>query len=144
MQIYPEPLLGFGQDGCVVRTSGFKALKAFHRPQNFYCERDSYRRLTDVGWDEVAGLKIPSLLDSDEKFLVVEIGIVSPPFLLDFVKAYLDTPPDYSPEVIEQHEGERSDLFEADQWEIVQRATAELRSIGIYNYDYRPGNFCFE
>lgn len=47
------------------------------------------------------------------------MDIVSPPFLLDFGKAYLDVPPDYSPEAIADWEAERREIF-GDRWVQVQ------------------------
>jgi hypothetical protein len=74
---------------------------------------------------------------------VIEMTFVTPPFLLDFGKTYLDFPPDFSPEVLADWERERRSLFEPGQWDIVQAVLAELASIGIHYYDAKPGNITF-
>jgi hypothetical protein len=55
---------------------------------------------------------VPQLVHYDDELLAIEMTIVSPPFCLDFGGAYLDRPPDYSPEVWADWEAEKSDLFE--------------------------------
>ncbi len=59
-------------------------------------ERDCYRHLKSLAISNIEGFAIPRLIDSDDELLVVEMDIVSPPFLLDFAKAYLEGPPDFS------------------------------------------------
>jgi hypothetical protein len=88
--------LGLGTDGCVWRTSRQSAVKIFERQSNYVRERDCYRLLKSLSVSEIEGFSIPRLIDSDDELLVVEMDIVSPPFLLDFAKAYLDGPPDFS------------------------------------------------
>jgi hypothetical protein len=42
---------------------------------------------------DVAGFAVPQLIHHDDRLWVVEMGIVSPPFVLDFAGAYLDLRP---------------------------------------------------
>lgn len=58
-------------------------------------ELAAYRRLHEIGWEQLHGLNIPHLLNFDNERLVIEMTIVHPPFLLDFGKAYVDRPPPY-------------------------------------------------
>ncbi|MEX0716932.1 MAG: hypothetical protein WD066_10105 [Planctomycetaceae bacterium] len=56
--------------------------------------------LSTIGGAEIyrlRGFAIPVLLDYDEKFGVLELSYVSPPFLLDFAEATLDQPSAESP-----------------------------------------------
>ena len=134
--------LGFGNDGTVWATNNDTAIKVFERFGNYNREVACYQRLRDLNIDEVGNLSVPRLVDFDEELLVVEMTIVTPPFLLDFGKAYLDQPPDYSAEVLEDWERERVELF-GDRWSEVREALSWLRSIGIYYYDAKPGNITF-
>jgi hypothetical protein len=99
-----ENPLGFGTDGCVWKTSRKSAVKVFEREANYQRERDCYQRLKSRGMVQIGCFEIPRLMDCDDELLVVEMGIVAPPFLLDFAKAYLDRPPDFSPEVMAEWE----------------------------------------
>ena len=79
-------------------------------------------------------------LDSD--LLIVEMRLVTPPYLLDFGKALIDSPPDFSPEVMEDWEAEGVDNFGA-RWSDVKAVLWSLKQYGIYYYDAKPGNINF-
>ncbi len=134
--------LGFGNDGYVWQSRRKSAIKVFERFGNYSREVACYQRLRELGVDEVGNLTVPRLVDFDEELLVVEMTVVTPPFLLDFGKAYLDQPPDYSSEVIEDWERERVELF-GDRWDEAREALSWLRSIGIYYYGAKAGNITF-
>ena len=70
---------------------------------------------------------------------VLEMSIVKPPFLLDFASTYLDQPPDYPAEVIEEWQREKAELFE-ELCSDVQVVLFELEKLGIYLRDVHPGN----
>lgn len=76
-------------------------MKCFRYQELFEKERDVYLRLFEHQLFEVCGCRIPRLLDYDEKLFVVEMGIVQPPFILDFAGAYLDVRPEYPEDVYE-------------------------------------------
>jgi len=134
--------LGYGNDGIVWVTDEFTAVKAFLRQSNYSRELGCYQRLENLGIGEVGTFEIPSLVDSDAKLLIIEMTLVTAPFLLDFGKAYLDQPPDYTPEVLADWEAERRELF-GNRWPQVLEALGWLRSYGIYYYDAKPGNITF-
>ena len=90
--------LGFGQDGRVWRTQRASAIKVIERPQTYNRERSCYQRLAEHGIRKINGLSVPELIDFDDSLQVIEIGVVQPPYLLDFGKAFLDKPPDYTAE----------------------------------------------
>jgi hypothetical protein len=48
-----------------------------------------------VGIEQIAGFAVPGLVDFDTELMILEIKIVQPPFLLDFGKVYLNSPPPY-------------------------------------------------
>jgi hypothetical protein len=134
--------LGFGTDGCVWKTNRNSAVKVFEREANYQRERDCYRRLKSRGIQRCGRFEIPRLIDCDDVLLVVEMGIVSPPFLLDFAKAHLDRPPDFSPEVMAEWEAQQVEWF-GDRWPQIRSALYTLERIGIYYRDVRPGNILF-
>jgi hypothetical protein len=134
--------LGFGTDGRVWRTSRKSAIKVFEREANYQRERDCYRRLKSREIRRLGCFEIPRLFDGDDQLLVIEMSVVAPPFLLDFAKAYLDRPPDFSPEVMADWEEQQVEWF-GDRWPEIQSALYDLDRIGIYYRDVRPGNIMF-
>ncbi|TXT22209.1 MAG: hypothetical protein FD138_3634 [Planctomycetota bacterium] len=92
--------LGFGWDGTVYSTSRQSAIKVFRHERLFQRERDVYQRLAERHVVRILGFDVPQLVSFDNDLWVVEMTIVSPPFVLDFAGAYLDQKPDYPPEVL--------------------------------------------
>ena len=75
--------------------------------------------------------------------MVIEMTIVTPPFLLDFAGAYLDWPPDFSPEVMDQWHHDKAEQF-GKRWKEVQNILAMLtEQSDIYMLDVNPGNIMF-
>jgi hypothetical protein len=140
---------GFGSDGCVWRALAAPpatetAVKVFE--QNYESERDAYLRLRDWGVVDIHGFRVPSLLDYDDDLQVVEMEIVSPPFIVDFGKSHVDIPPYYydSTEDRERFEAEYAELFTAKEWPKVRSILSTLEhKYGIYYVDPRPGNIAF-
>ena len=71
--------------------------------------------------------------------MIIEMTIVSPPFVLDFADAYLDQPPTFSDEVLEEWREEKKEQF-GPRWPEVQRVLRSLEAIGIFMTDVKPGN----
>ena len=134
--------LGFGNDGSVWATDKKSAVKSFEREENYIRERSCYQRLEDLSVEKVGNFAIPRLIGYDDDLWIIEMDIVSPPFLLDFGKAYLDHPPDYPPEVMADWNAECREMF-GDRWDRVQVALGWLRSYGIFYYDAKIGNITF-
>ncbi len=118
------------------------AVKFHEREVAYDREVSIYLRLRDLEIVEVSGHMVPQLVHYDDELLAIEMTIVSPPFCLDFGGAYLDRPPDYSPEVWADWEAEKSDLFE-DNWNAVEEILSDFRLLGIYIADVNPGNIRF-
>ena len=115
----------------------------FEAESNYGRERNVYLRLRRLGVWAIGECQVPRLVDFDDEFWVIEMTLVSPPFVLDFGGAYLDQRPDYSAETLAEWEAARSDLFEED-WPRVQAIRAALAGFGIYYYDAHPGNIRFQ
>ena len=110
---FSEPL-GFGQDGRVWRTEHNSAIKVIERPETYNREKGCYQRLEENGVSEINGLAVPKLLGFHDELQIIEIGMVKPPYVLDFGKAFLDKPPDYTAESLDDWEEELVELFGAD------------------------------
>ena len=136
--------LGFGHDGDVYATFSKTALKFFRTPKDFRRELQVYQRLKECGVDEVLGHAVPQLLSWDEELLVLEMTIVRRPFLLDFASAYLDWPPDFSPEVLKEWSQRKAGEF-GQYWPRVQLILAFLGDqYGVFLTDIHRGNIAFD
>jgi hypothetical protein len=134
--------LGAGTDGAVWKTSKNTAIKVFERPRIYNTELASYQRLQEEGVRKLGRFNVPSLVEWDEVLLVIEITIVSPPYLIDFGKVYLDHPPDYSAEVWADYEEQQRELWGEKLGE-VQALLWRLETMGIYYVDPTPKNIAF-
>lgn len=106
--------LGFGYDGIVFSTTCQSAIKALRYELLYQRERDVYLRIEECCVTEVCGFKIPKLLHADDELWVVEMEIVSPPFVLDFAGAYLDFPPDFPDDVMDTWRAQKKEQYGAD------------------------------
>lgn len=139
--------LGHGIHGIVYAAEsnsrpGNVAIKA-HRSEEGYCrERDVYLRLQELGIEEIFGLNVPRLTRFDDELWIVEMTIVSRPFLLDFAGAYLEPPPQFSDEIWQEWESEKRDQFE-HRWPKVREVMDALEQWDIYMIDVSPSNIAF-
>ena len=97
-----EKELGFGYDGIVFSTNCQSAIKVLRFEPLYIRERDVYQRLEENGISNILGFDVPRMTNHDDELWIVEMTIVSPPFVLDFAGAYLDRPPDFSDEIMEE------------------------------------------
>ena len=137
-------LLGGGKDGDVYRTNRPSAVKRHRVAEVYRRERDCYSRLGDIALTEVAGLNLPEMVDYDNDLLVIEMSIVTPPFLLDFASAYLDDPPDWPEDVMEQWHNDLRGRF-GERYDDVIDVLAELEGqAGIHLFDVHADNLKFD
>lgn len=130
--------LGSGQEGFVYRTSRKTALKVFEREQNFNAELKSYQILQALQVEQIEGFSIPQLLGFDEDRLVIELTIVTAPYLLDFGKVHF-SPPDFPSDAV-AHDLQRCEEDFGEYWPIVLSALYDLQSMGIWYVDAKPSN----
>jgi len=136
--------LGCGHDGDVHSTRTKTAVKFFRTPEDFHRELSVYQRLRECAVDEVLGHALPQLLSWDEELLALEMSIVRKPYLLDFASAYLDWPPDFSPEALEEWSQRKAKEF-GRHWPKVQLILAFLGDqYGVYLTDIHRGNIAFD
>jgi hypothetical protein len=74
---------------------------------------------------------------------VIEMSIVTPPFVLDFAKASLDRPVDFTQEALDLWREEKREQF-GERWDEVVRIMSWLsRELGVYLHDVNPYNITF-
>lgn len=139
--------LGTGTQGTVFtaknpRHPSVIAVKFHLRRVAYEREIGVYLRLQHLEVSEVCGHQVPQLLGYDDDLRVIEMTTVRPPFCLDFGGAYLDRPPDYSPEVWRDWREEKAEDFDGN-WPAVEKILDEFRWMGIHIADVNPGNIRF-
>ncbi|HUQ68133.1 MAG TPA: hypothetical protein VM165_01340 [Planctomycetaceae bacterium] len=134
-----EKPLGGGFDGVVLGTNRRTAVKSLNYPILYQRERDVYLRLAEHNVNRVNGFEVPRLIDVDDRLMVIEMTIVSPPFVLDFAGALLDRKPEFELEILEEWRREKLEQFEAD-WPQVQHLIWTFERWGIFLSDVHPGN----
>lgn len=135
---------GPGQDGFVMHSSRFTAVKFFDRRDRFIRELEVYLVLEDKGLQKVAGHAVPILMDFDIELLAIEMTIVRRPFILDFAGAKRpDEIPDFEDHIIEEHHEHLRELF-GDRWlDALHVADAFRQATGFVLLDIHPGNIAF-
>lgn len=128
-----------GQDGSVWHTDRGSVIKTFERHENYAHELECYRRLTEakIGW-KIREFNVPAFIGHNDELLVIEMGVVFPPYILDFGKAYL-ADPGWEPHIIDEW-NERMAEWWGDDEKQVRLALFALRKYGIWYYDAKPGN----
>lgn len=135
--------LGNGTDGAVFDSSVDTAIKSLFRERGYWNERDAYLRLRDFGvLHTIDEFSVPQLIDFDDALLVIEIDIVTPPYIIDFAKVRIDRSPDFSEETLRQHERECREIF-GQHYEEMRDLLETLESYQIYYLDPRPSNIAF-
>lgn len=135
--------LGHGKDGVVVESAEGTAIKGFVLRRGYFKEINVYLRLLQREVTAVEGFAVPVLESFDDELMVIEMGIVSPPCVLDFANAGVDGPlHDFPAEILEAQEAENAEVFE-DRWPIVQRIRSALRGHGVHIADLNPNNIMF-
>ena len=137
-----EDPLGFGFDGIVYSTSRLSAIKVFRHERLYLRERDIYLRLQHQRVVNLLDFKVPELIEFDDVLQVVEMTIVSPPFVLDFAGAYLDRRPPFDEEIMAEWRAEKAEQF-GDRWPTVRLLMSSFVPFGIYLADVKPGNIEF-
>jgi hypothetical protein len=139
--------LGSGVHGSVFVIAsqteiGRSAIKSHEHEQDYCRERDVYLRLKESGVTEIRGCAVPELLGYADDLWVIEMTVVSRPFVLDFAGAFLDRPPDFSEEVLADWRAEKQEQF-GPRWGEVRAVLRELESYGVFLVDVNPGNVSF-
>lgn len=139
--------LGHGIHGIVYVAErnaepGNVAIKVHRSREAYERERDVYLTLREADVEEILGFAVPKLITFDDELLVIEMTIVTRPFVLDFAGAYLDYTPQFSDEIWSEWEAEKRDQFES-RWPEVQAVLSALEAMDIYMVDVSPSNIAF-
>lgn len=107
-------------------------------------EKAVYTRFRDRDVIAICGFTIPRLVNYDDRLddrlLVIEMTIVSPPFVVDFAGANLDVERKMDPELRAEWLAEKQEQFE-DDWKSVKMLIWRLGvEVGVYLNDVHPGN----
>ncbi len=139
--------LGFGIHGIVhvaqhESKQDRSAIKALHSAEFYVRERAVYERPREAGVSQVLGFHVPELIRTDDELWVVEMSIVTRPFVLDFAGAHLDAVPEVSAEVWADWEAEKREQF-GPRWTTVRAVLDAFETLGIYLFDVSPTNIAF-
>jgi hypothetical protein len=139
--------LGYGVHGIVIVAEdkgkpGKTAVKAHEHFEPYVQERQVYQRLQEAGITQVIGFNVPELIRCDDELQIIEMTIVTPPFVLDFAGARLDFPPEFSDEVWAEWEAEKQEQF-GSRWPEARAVLGALEEFDIYVLDVSPRNISF-
>jgi hypothetical protein len=135
--------LGYGKDGTVWESERDTAIKVFRTPDPFHREWAVYERLRDRGVMDIVGFNVPQLVRADEPLMVIEMTIVTRPFVLDFGSAYLDgSGPEFPEEIMTEWLVETREKF-GTNWGRAASVLHALERMGIRLTDVHPGNIGF-
>jgi hypothetical protein len=82
------------------------------------------------------------MLACDDNLWVIQMTIVTRPYVLDFAGAYLDQRPDFSEEVLAEWVQDKQEQF-GPRWADVQVILRSLEGHGVFLVDVNPGNIAF-
>jgi hypothetical protein len=142
--------LGFGMHGIIFvaednpKTSdhGKTAIKVHRSAEPYVRERDVYVHLKDENVAQILEFNVPQIVRFDDELLVVEMSIVTRPFVLDFAGAYLRGVPEFSEDAWATWEADKQEQFES-HWPEVQEVLSALKVLGIHMVDVTPSNIAF-
>lgn len=131
--------LGSGYDGTVLATNKGTALKVLNNPQLYRQELTIYQHLKKKNIHRINDFQVPQLIDFDDTLSIIEMTIVSPPFVLDFASARLERMTDFDDEIMAAWEHKKREEFEGD-WAKVRVLIWEFEKLGVYLSDVHPRN----
>ena len=130
----------WGLDAYLWRTDSETILKVHRYRERFQKELATYRRLAERSITRLKGFQFPQMVDYDEELNILELSIVSPPYILDFVEVGLGKMPGNFD--LDRIEAQQSKQFGKD-WPDVRRLLEALMQIGIYYDDVHNKNIRF-
>jgi len=145
--VHNLPPLGAGKDGEVYQTRRRSAIKKLSSIDNYRRELRAYQILAELEVSQILDHEVPRLVAFNDTDLTIEMTIVRPPFLLDFVASYTDEEIEwlgFTDEVMAEREGTWSEQF-GERWVVVQSLVGEFhRLTGLMLLDLSPNNIRFE
>ncbi len=146
-QLHLAERLGFGIHGTVQVVESKvnrdqSAIKVHRSAAPYLREREVYERLRVAGVNNLLGFHVPQLIQFDDHLRIIEMTIVTRPFVLDFAGAYLESRPQFSEETWAEWEADKREQFEG-RWPVVLQVLEALERLGIYMVDVSPSNIAF-
>jgi hypothetical protein len=139
--------LGEGKDGQVFQTATMSAVKFLHEVHYYNREIRAYRLLKELQITRIAGFKVPELVRDDDTIWAIEMTIVRPPFILDFVSAHTDEEIEwmgFTEDVVSEREAFWQERF-GERWLKVSQIRDEFhRQTGLTLLDLSHNNIRFE
>jgi len=139
--------IGEGKDGEVFKTDRDSAVKFLHINEYFQREVRAYKVLNELGINRIAGLNFPKMVNCDDLLWAIEMTIVQPPFIVDFVSAYTDEEIEhlgFDDDVAAEREAFWIERF-GDRWPRVSQIRDEFhRLTGLMLLDLSQNNIRFE
>jgi hypothetical protein len=135
-----ERRLGFGQDGAVWKSDRNTAVKSLLRLDNYRNELRCYQRFLQKNVTRIFRFSVPQLVKWNDSLQIIEMKIVTPPYILDFGKVWIDKRPDYSPETWQDYYAALEERFGDDTREVRKLVSALQVEYGIWYMDAKPGN----
>ena len=135
---------GYGVHGIVLAAEsqsepGRSAVKVHEQEPAYRRERDVYLRLQEHGVSELRGAHVPQLLGFDDELWVIRMTVVARPYVLDFAGAYLDRPPEFPDETMNEWRRDKEEQF-GSKWNEVERILWSLERLGVFLVDISPSN----
>ncbi len=132
-----EKEFGGGYDGRVLQTSKMTAIKVFEYSELYDRELEVYKYMNKWGIRQVDAFHIPRLIAFDKSLAVIEMSVVTPPFIVDFASALIEREINRD----EEWHAKMAEDFE-DDWPLVRHALWRLQDEhGISIADVHPRNF---
>ena len=101
------------------------------------------RRVAETSTRSVRGFRVPKPINAHWGFKVIEMGIVEPPYLLDFGTSSTDLKPDFEQEVWQTWWETVAENF-GERFPDAESVYCHLRDqLRIWHLDLRPSNLCF-
>lgn len=137
--------LGWGNEGLVYSTTSKTAIKAYLHETLYQNEKRVYERLSEKSVTKVHGFAVPIFVAASDELRVIEMTVVSPPFIIDFAGAYLDKRPPYAydEEIMENWEEAGREQFGDERWSKVKSLMAAFAGMRIYLNDVHNRNLIF-
>ena len=115
-------------------------MKVHQYRDRFEQELAVYRRLADENVTQILGANVPKLVDFSTELCVLEMTVVTRPFVIDFASSTLDIPPDFPDEVWRMKFEEWEEEF-GSRWTWASRIFDYLKNKhGVWHTDFSPRN----
>lgn len=122
---------GGGYDGIVLGTDAGTAIKSLNNSELYRNELAVYLFMREKRIFSLSGFTIPKLVNYELENCIIEMTVVSPPYVVDFAGARLTRPEPFPEEIIEYWKRQKREEFGED-WPQVKHLLFAFESRGIF------------